>query len=128
VQPVFLTLEEILAIHHDRIRKYGGSFGLRDLGLLESAIGSVAATFGGRFLHETVIEMGAAYLHSICRNHPFVDGNKPTALVSALAFLRLNGVRFAYDAGELYDLVIGLAEGRLSKSEIAVFLQNGANP
>jgi death-on-curing protein len=125
VEPVFLTLEEILAIHDDRIRRYGGSFGLRDLGLLESAIGSVGATFEGRFLHDTVTEMSATYLHTICRNHPFLDGNKRTALASALTFLRLNGMTFTYDPDELYDLVIRSAEGRVSKAEIAVFLQNG---
>jgi len=123
VDPQFLTLEEVLAIHEDRIRKYGGSSGVRDLGLLESAIGTVMATFGGEFLHETLFEMAAAYLFHMCRNHPFIDGNKRTALACALAFLRLNRVQFRFEENELCDLVIGVAEGRISKAEIAVFLQ-----
>lgn len=123
MQPRFLTLEEVLAFHEDRIRKYGGSSGVRDLDLLQSAMGSVSATFGGAFLHETIFEMASAYLYGICRNHPFVDGNKRTALACALAFLRLNGVRIKSGEDELYDLVIGAAEGRVSKAAVAVFFQ-----
>jgi len=126
VNPKFLALEEALAIHEDRIRKYGGSSGVRDLGLLESAMGSAAATFGGEFLHASIFEMAAAYLYGICRNHPFLDGNKRTALACALAFLRLNGISFRFGADELYDLVIGVAEGHVSKAEVAVFLQQNA--
>jgi len=122
-EPVFLTLEEVLAIHENRIRKYGGTSGLRDLGLLQSALGSVEATFGGQFLNETLLEMAAAYLYSICRNHPFLDGNKRTALACALAFLRLNGIKVIADHDELYDLVIGVAEGRVSKAAMAVFFE-----
>jgi len=123
VDPLFLTLEEVLAIHEDRIRKYGGSSGVRDLGLLESAIGTVTVTFGGEFLHHTIFEMAAAYLFHICKNHPFIDGNKRTALACALTFLRMNGVRFAFEENVLYDLVIGVAEGRVTKAEVAVFFQ-----
>ena len=123
MDPLFLTLEEVLAIHDDRIRKYGGSSGVRDLGLLESAIGTVTATFGGEFLHHTIFEMAAAYLFHICKNHPFIDGNKRTALACALTFLRMNGVRFAFEENALYDLVIGVAEGRVTKAEVAVFFQ-----
>ena len=123
MDPLFLTLEEVLAIHEDRIRKYGGSSGVRDLGLLESAIGTVTVTFGGEFLHHTIFEMAAAYLFHICKNHPFIDGNKRTALACALTFLRMNGVRFAFEENALYDLVIGVSEGRVTKAEVAVFFQ-----
>ena len=127
MDPLFLTLEEILAIHEDRIRKYGGSSGLRDLGLLQSAMGSVTATFDGAFLNETIFEMAAAYLYGICRNHPFIDGNKRTALACALAFLRLNGIRIRSGEDEVYDLVTGVAAGRVSKAAVAVFLQEHAD-
>ena len=126
MDPQFLALDEVLAIHEDRIRKYGGSSGVRDLGLLESALGTVMATFGGEFLHQTLFEMGAAYLFNICRNHPFVDGNKRTALACSLTFLRLNGIRIKSGEDELYDLVIGVAEGRVSKAAVAVFLEEHA--
>ena len=126
MNPTFLTLEEVLAIHEDRIRKYGGSTGVRDLGLLESAMGSAAATFGGEFLHGSLFEMAAAILFGICKNHPFIDGNKRTALACALTFLRSNGVTFRFGRDALYDLVIGIAEGRVTKAEVAVFLQKHA--
>jgi death on curing protein len=126
VDPQFLALDDALAIHEDRIRKYGGSSGVRDLGLLESALGTVMATFGGEFLHQTLFEMGAAYLFHICRNHPFVDGNKRTALACSLTFLRLNGVRIKSGEDEFYDLVIGVAEGRVSKAAVTVFLEEHA--
>lgn len=123
MEPQFLTLEEVLAIHADRIRKYGGSSGLRDLGLLQSALGNVEATFGGQFLNETLFEMAAAYLYSICRNHPFLDGNKRTALACALVFLRTNKRKIDSPQDDLYDLVIGIAEGRVSKAAVAVFFE-----
>src|SRR5437764_15194404 len=123
MDPQVLALDDALAIHEDRIRKYGGSSGVRDLGLLESALGTVMATFGGEFLHQTLFEMGAAYLFHICRNHPFVDGNKRTALACSLTFLRLNGIRIKSGEDEFYDLVIGVAEGRVSKAAVAVFLE-----
>ncbi|MEO8381629.1 MAG: type II toxin-antitoxin system death-on-curing family toxin [Acidobacteriota bacterium] len=123
MDPLFFTLEEVLAIHEDRIRKYGGTSGIRDLGLLQSALGNVEATFGGEFLHETLFAMAAAYLYGICQNHPFLDGNKRTALACALAFLRLNDVRIGSAEDELYDLVMGVAEGRVSKAAVAVFFE-----
>ena len=126
MEPQFLTLEEILAIHDDRVRKYGGSFGVRGLGLLQSAIGTVSATFGGEYLHQSIFEMAAAYLFHIVKNRAFVDGNKRTALACALAFLRLNGLRFTSDKSDLYNLVIGVAEGRVTKAEVAVFFQRHA--
>jgi len=126
VDPLFLTLDEVLAIHEDRVRKYGGSNGIRDLALLESALGTVSATFGGEFLHQSLFEMGATYLFHICRNHAFIDGNKRTALACAFAFLRLNGIRIKSEQDELYDLVVGVAEGRVSKAAVAVFLEQHA--
>ena len=126
MDPRFLTFEEVLTIHEDRIRKYGGSSGLRDPGLLQSAMGSVASTFDGAFLHETIFEMAAAYLCGICSNHPFIDGNKRTALACALAFLRLNGIRIRSGEDSVYDLVIGVAEGRVSKAAVTAFLQEHA--
>lgn len=128
MDPVFLTLDEILALHEDQIRRYGGSAGLRDSGLLSSALGAVSATFGGEFLHQGLYEMAAAYLYYLANNHPFVDGNKRIALVSALAFLWMNDVEVEADDDELTDLVMGVAEGRVTKAEVAVFLKAHARP
>jgi len=124
--PLFLTLDEVLSLHAEQIRLFGGSSGIRGIGLLQTAVGSVEATFGGAFLHETTFAMAAAYLHGICRNHPFIDGNKRTSVAAALTFLELNGVEIDADEDAFYDLVIGVAEGRVSKASLAVFLEKQA--
>jgi len=124
VDPLFLTLDEVLALHEDQIRRYGGSHGVRDIGLLESALGNAAATFDGEYLNQTIFEMAAAILYGICRNHPFVDGNKRASVAAALVFLEMNGVTVDADQSVFYDLVIGVAEGRASKAQIAVFFEN----
>ncbi len=121
---IFLTLDEVLALHEDQIRRYGGGTGIRDVGLLESALGSAAATFAGKYLNETPFEMAAALLYGICRNHPFVDGNKRTSIATALVFLALNGIEVDAGEDEFYALVIGVSEGRVSKSAVAVFLSD----
>jgi death-on-curing protein len=121
---LFLTLDEVLIVHEEQIRLFGGAAGIRDPNLLLSAMGNVAATFGGVFLHETIFEMAAAYLHGICRNHPFVDGNKRTALSAALTFLDTNQIKVHADENELVDLVISVAEGKISKAGVAVFLED----
>jgi len=126
VDPLFLTLDEVLSLHEEQIHLFGGSSGIRDLGLLQSAMGSVEATFGGVFLHETIYEMAAAYLYGICRNHPFLDGNKRTAVAAALTFLDMNGIEVEANEDTFYDLVIGVAEGRVSRSAVAVFLEKHA--
>src|SRR5437773_1714108 len=90
-EPRFLTLEEVLELHHESLARYGGAAGLRERHLLLSALAQPEASFGGVFLHADVFEMAAAYLFHLAQNHPFVDGNKRIALASALAFLHLNG-------------------------------------
>ncbi len=124
--PIFLTLDEVLALHRDQILRYGGISGIRDQGLLSSALGTVSATFGGQFLHQSLYEMAAAYLFHIAQNHPFLDGNKRVALATALVFLWMNDVEVEADDADLVDLVLGVAEGKISKSEVAVFLQRHA--
>ena len=125
--PLLLALDEVLSLHAEQIRLFGGSSGIRDLGLLQSALGNVEATFDGAFLHETIFAMAAAYLFGICRNHPFVDGNKRTAVGAALTFLEMNGVEINADDDEFYELVIGVAEGRVSKASVTVFLEENAS-
>jgi death-on-curing protein len=125
IDPLFLTLDEVLGIHADQIRRYGGRPGLRDLGLLQTALAMPETTFGGEFLHGTVFEMAAAYLFHLARNHPFVDGNKRTALMSALVFLGLNGQRLDAESGALYELVDGVAAGSVDKAEVSVFFRRG---
>lgn len=120
--PLFLALDEVLFIHADQVRRYGGTRGLRDLGLLRSALAMPGASFGGAYLHASLAEMAAAYLFHITRNHPFLDGNKRAALATALVFLWLNGQRVEADEDELTSLVMGVAAGKVGKAEVAVFI------
>ena len=122
-EPDFLTLDEVLGIHADQIRTYGGRSGLRDLQLLQSAIAMPETTFDGEYLHPSVFEMAAAYLFHLARNHPFVDGNKRTALMCALVFLGLNDEHLQADPDELYSLVDGVTVGEVDKAELSVFLR-----
>lgn len=87
MEPVFVTLDEVFAIHRDQIERYGGAPGVRDQGLLLSALAQPAATFGEGFLHADLHEMAAAYLFHLIQNHPFVDGNKRVAAVAAAVLL-----------------------------------------
>lgn len=123
----FLTLDQVLLIHDYQIEHYGGSSGIRDVGLLHSALATPEATFDGTLLHGDLWEQAAAYLFHLCKNHPFVDGNKRVALHTALAFLKVNGYDLRADEDVLSDLVIGVAEGRVTKSEVAVFLMQHSN-
>ncbi len=118
----FLTLDEVLAIHAEQIQLYGGQAGVRDHGLLSSALAMPEASFEGEYLHSSISEMAAAYLFHVCKNHPFLDGNKRAALASCLAFLWLNDLEVIADADELTELVLGVADGRVGKAEIAVYL------
>ena len=121
--PVFLTFAEIIEIHHYQIEHFGGTPGLRDIGLLKSAIGMPFATFGGAFLHPTIYEMASAYLYHLVENHPFVDGNKRVGAMAALIFLDLNGIDFEAPDGEFTRMVLNVAGGKMLKAEITLFLK-----
>ena len=118
--PRFLSLDEVLGLHLRQIERYGGSLGIRDLGLLQSALALPAASFDGRFLHANLEEIAGAYLFHLAQNHPFIDGNKRTAAISAIVFLRLNGLAPTFTEDELVDLVLGVASGTRSKADAAV--------
>ena len=117
----FLLLDDVLVLHDDRIQLYGGSTGLRDLGLLESALAMPQATFDGNYLHETPFEMAAAYLFHIVQNHPFTDGNKRVGIVAATVFLDLNGMELDAPEADLGALVLSVAEGQTDKAGITSF-------
>jgi death-on-curing protein len=123
VTPVFLSLAEVLEIHRDQIERYGGHTGLRDLGLLQSALAMPAAGFGGRYLHSDLVEMAAAYLFHIVQNHPFIDGNKRTGTVAAIVFLSMNDFELEADEIQLEKLVFDVAKGKAGKNAIADFLR-----
>jgi death on curing protein len=125
---VFLTVGEVESLHDDQLALHGGSAGVRDRGALESAVATPQATFGGEFLHPSVFEMAAAYAFHIAENQPFVDGNKRTALDTALVFLGLNGWDVDDPNEDLYDAMIGVADGTVSKGKLASVLERLAIP
>lgn len=123
MEPKFLTLAEVLEIHQDQLARYGGDAGIRDVGLLKSAIAMPTTTYGGQYLHTDLFEMGAAYLFHIAQNHPFVDGNKRVGAVAALVFFILNGVNIDAEEDDLDEMVLAVARGELPKSEVAAFFR-----
>jgi death-on-curing protein len=123
IAPEFLDLEEVLEIHALQLDEFGGIAGMRDRGLLESAVEQARATAFGELLHADLFEMAAAYLFHIVKNHAFLDGNKRTALVTALVFLDINGVSLERDDERLYELTMAAAEGRADKVQIAAQLR-----
>jgi len=119
----FLSLEEVLDIHRDQVERYGGSHGVRDQGGLQSALAMPQAGIGGEYFHSDIVEMAAAYLFHIVRNHPFVDGNKRVGAMAAFTFLRLNGWHLRAPHGSFEELILALAAGKAGKDAASVFLR-----
>lgn len=117
--PVFLTVEQVIAIHDEQLSRFGGTPGLRDPGLLESALEQPRATMFGNLLHPNLPSQAAAYLYHLARNHPFVDANKRTALASTLTFLTINGYPRAIKVAEAFDLTLSVAQGNMEKGALA---------
>jgi death on curing protein len=124
----FLGLDEVLAIHREQVERYGGAEGVRDLGLLESAVAAPEASFDGEYLHATLPEMAAAYLYHLARNHAFLDGDKRVAAASMFLFLYVNDLELDCTEDELVDLTVGVASSKVTKAEIAVFLSGHVSP
>jgi death-on-curing protein len=112
-------MSEVLLILQDQIQQYGGRYGLRDAALLSSALAMPLTTFEGKLLHADLYDQAAAYAFHICQNHPFVDGNKRTALATALVFLDLNGIQIEDPNESLYSLMMKVAQGKATKDEIS---------
>ena len=121
--PEFIEKKVAIAIHQYLINEFGGSLGIRDEGLLESALAQPQATFGGELLHPSIADQAAAYLYHLAKNHAFVDGNKRTALGVTEAFLRLNGYNLSLSDQGLYELTLRTAKGELDKAGIVEVLR-----
>lgn len=118
VVAIFLTLDEVMAIHQDQIANYGGSLGIRDQGLLDGALAQPESSFDGIYLHPDIYSMAAAYLYHVVMNHPFIDGNKRVGTVSALVFLELNGHELEVSEDLLEKTVFKVASGKMNKEDI----------
>lgn len=119
----YLSLGEVVDLHHALLDQTGGARGVRDVGSLESALAQPRATFGGADLHPTVIDKAAALAFSLTLNHPFVDGNKRVAHAAMEVFLSLNGVEVLGTVDEHERLMLDLAAGRFTREQLAGWLQ-----
>ena len=118
----WLTFDMVEGFHGESLARFGGSDGLRDRGLLESALArpkNILAYESGA----DVFRLAAAYCYGLVKNHPFIDGNKRTGALAAVVFLALNGVSVEFDEAEIAVVIIGLAAGEVSESELAIWLQ-----
>lgn len=120
----FLDLTNVVKIHRDQISLYGGQLGARDFGLLQSALAMPRESFGDEWLHRDIFEMAAAYAFYISQNHPLIDENKRTGLVSALVFLDINGFAVQRPDKYLYDAMISISTSQLDKLGFADVLRS----
>ena len=125
---LFLSVDDVLDLHNDQLRLFGGSTGLRDRNALESAVATPASTFDGAFLHDDLFHMAAAYAFHIAENQPFVDGNKRTALNAALVFLDINGWIVSDPDERLYDAMIAISARKLDKRGLTDLFRQLALP
>ena len=119
----FIPDEIVPSIQADLLKRYGGTVGIRDRGLLSSALAQPKMTAQKKFLHRTLFDKAAAYGFHICRNHPFVDGNKRIAFVLMDMFLQENGWELQASEEEAYETMIRLASGNLTKNDLSAWLK-----
>ena len=119
LDPEFLELDDVFDLHADGIQRYGGDRGIRDQGLIESAVAVPRQSFGGEYLHTTLFEMAAAYAFHLAENQAFVDGNKRVGLAAATAFLAMNGYDLIERDDCLYNAMIALSAKTLDKAGLA---------
>lgn len=127
-EPIWISIEAVLAIHAELIREHGGSYGVRDQGLIESALARPQQrwSYGGEEID--LAELAAAYGFGLAKNHGFVDGNKRAALAAAGVFLRANGLRLIAPEPETYAVMVDLAAGELSEADLARWLRASTEP
>jgi death-on-curing protein len=118
-----LTIEIAREIHAAVLKEFGGSSGLRDEGLLASAVFAPQSSFGGKSPYRNLIEIAAAYLFFLCRNHPFVDANKRTAMAAAIVFLRSNSIETAPDGDAWEKLMVDIASSKLDRERTTARLR-----
>ncbi|MBI2315178.1 type II toxin-antitoxin system death-on-curing family toxin [Candidatus Daviesbacteria bacterium] len=121
---VYLTLDEVLAIHYEEVERFGGSHGVRSLDLLDSALHRPQASFMGEDLYPSLFHKAAALMHSILLNHPFIDANKRTSTVSMAYFLHLNGYNIKIGQEELVEFALKVESKQLNLEQISKWLKD----
>ncbi|MCK8826437.1 type II toxin-antitoxin system death-on-curing family toxin [Natroniella acetigena] len=124
---IFIPKQMILHFHEQLIQLYGGSTGIRDEELLDSALEQPKATFDESYLHDSIFKMASAYGFHLCKNHPFIDGNKRITLVAMDTFLQKNGYEITASEKETYKIIIALSSGEISKEELTKWLKQNTN-
>ncbi|NJL55753.1 type II toxin-antitoxin system death-on-curing family toxin [bacterium] len=119
----YLTLAEVLKLHRRIVEESGGALGLRDVGLLESAVNQPRMTFGEQELYPTLIDKASALCFSMVMNHPFIDGNKRTGHAAMETFLVLNGLEISAPADKQEQIILNLASGELRRDAFTEWLQ-----
>ena len=123
----FLTVDQVIEIHDEMLRRYGGLAGIRDVNLLHSSVFLPQTAAFGQDLCPSIYDKAAAYMFYIVRNHPFCDGNKRTGYTAALIFLQANGIDIVFDKEDLEKIVIEVASGKFGKEQLAYFFEHGEN-
>jgi len=121
MEPIWIQQQVVIAAHEESLAEHGGPTGIRDLGMLESALARPKNLFAYSETEPSLCRMAAAYAFGIAANHPFVDGNKRTALIASITFLKLNGLQVTADKAERYLTFYGLAAGTVSEEELAAW-------
>jgi death-on-curing protein len=124
---IYLSFEEVVKIHDNLVKLYGGSLGVRNKALIESALARPQATFGGEDLYETIFDKAAALFHSLMFNHSFVDGNKRTTMTSVARFLAVNGYELEVSQRAFVDFPIQVENNHMSIEEIAQWLEENSH-
>ena len=119
----FIPSRIVSTIHSDLLQRYAGRPGLREPNLLDSALAQPKMTVGGKFIHKTLFDKAAAYGFHVCKNHPFVDGNKRVAFVLMDIFLQKNGWEIVANEEEAYSMMMSLASGKLTKAQLCKWLK-----
>lgn len=123
-----LTIGVVRQIHDEALKRFGGLKGVRDDNLLASVVLAPQSSFGGKSPYTDLIDVAAAYLFYICRNHPFLDGNKRAAMMAAIVFLRLNGVEPAPDSERWEKLMLDVAASKINREETTARLRKLLKP
>lgn len=125
---VYLSAEQVLALHRLQVSRFGGSGRLRDRAAVEAAVARPQATFAGEDLYQDVAAKAAALLHSLVQNYPFVDGNKRTGAHALLVFLIANGYEPEFTPAELTEMTLAVARGELAAEAVAIWLRQRSSP
>ena len=125
---LYLSVEQVVALHELQAKRYGGAAGLRDRSALEVAVARPQATFGGEDLYPDAAAKAAALMHSLVGGHPFVDGNKRVGAHAALLFLHLNDFTPVFTPADLTEVTLAVARGQVSAEALAVWLRQRTRP